>query len=396
MTYWPTSPLGDVLSQRLGEYAISDPARETYVTVRLYGRGAIKRKIDEGKTPSMRSGYRIRAGDLIYSRIDARNGAFAIVPLELDGAVVSKDFPNFRVRSDRTDPRFLIRFLSTKRFFAQLRGASFGTTNRQRISEEKLLAFHIPTPPIEDQRRIAQILDEADALRKLRSLADERTGALISAIYHDMFGDPLANPKGWEIQPVGKFVSDLFGGRNVNPAGSDDATDGLRVLKVSSVTSGDFRPEESKPVPAGCKAPSAHFVQKDDLLFSRANTTELVGATAYVFSQPSMLLLPDKLWRLVWKEPKIVEPLFIWRLFQTTSMRRELGKRATGTSGSMKNISKPKLLTLNVPIPPLELQRAFVQKFLEIKELEKVQRRSGKELTILLDSLLHKAYAGEL
>jgi type I restriction enzyme S subunit len=204
-----------------------------------------------------------------------------------------------------------------------------------------------------------KLLDEADELRNLRAQADRRTAALLPALFHEMFGDPMDNPRGWPTHPVSSLVEELQGGRNVNPAGANEASGRFRVLKVSAVTWGEFRPRESKPVPTDYEPPGSHFVRAGDLLFSRANTTELVAATSYVFETPPNLLLPDKLWRFVWKEPRTVEPLFVWWLFQAGSVRRELGQRATGTGGSMKNISKPKVMTLEVPVPPLPLQKEF-------------------------------------
>jgi type I restriction enzyme S subunit len=240
------------------------------------------------------------------------------------------------------------------------------------------------------------LLDEADELRKLRTQADHRIAALIPALFHEMFGDPVENRKSWEVHPVCSFVTELFGGRSVNPAGADEAAGRFRVLKISAVTWGDFRPEESKPVLASYEPPTSHFVRAEDLLFSRANTTELVGATSYVFETPSNLLLPDKLWRIVWKEPRKVEPLFVWWLFQAASMRRELGKRATGSGGSMKNISKPKVMTLEVPVPPLSLQKEFAARAFEIRAMQTEQAKSRQKLDSLFQSMLHRAFNGEL
>ena len=129
---------------------------------------------------------------------------------------------------------------------------------------------------------------------------------------------------------------------------------------------------------------------------SRANTTELVGATAYVLETPPNLLLPDKLWRFFWKQPVQVEPFYVWSFFQTATVRRELGRRATGTSGSMKNISKPKVLSMLVPTPPLLLQRQFAARVQEIRALEGRQAESRCRLDDLFQSLLHRAFQGEL
>jgi type I restriction enzyme, S subunit len=248
---------------------------------------------------------------------------------------------------------------------------------------------------LEEQERIVKLLDEADELRKLRAQADRRTADLIPALFREMFGDPIENPQGWPTPPVSSFVADLQGGRSVKPAGADEAAGRYRVLKVSAVTWGEFQPNESKPVPAEYEPPQSHFVLAGDLLFS-ANTTELVGATSYVFETPSNLLLPDKLWRFVWKEPRAIEPLFIWWSFQAASVRRELGTRATGTGGSMKNISKPKVMTLNVPVPPLPLQKEFAKRATEIRELETKQAASRERLDALFQAMLHRAFRGEL
>ena len=93
------------------------------------------------------------------------------------------------------------------------------------------------------------------------------------------------------------------------------------------------------------------------MLFSRANTVDLVGATALVDNTDGNTLLPDKLWRIIWSED--VDTAYMHTLFQDTSVRRMLGKLATGTSDSMRNISQAKLFNLELPVAPLAEQRKF-------------------------------------
>jgi type I restriction enzyme S subunit len=126
------------------------------------------------------------------------------------------------------------------------------------------------------------------------------------------------------------------------------------------VISGIYLERESKLAPDDYSPPESHFVNQDDLLFSRANTEELVGATALVGMTNGRTLLPDKLWRFVWAEE--IEPLYVLALFQNRSVRRTLSKLATGTSASMRNISQAKLKDLELPIAPLEKQREFAEK----------------------------------
>jgi type I restriction enzyme, S subunit len=157
-----------------------------------------------------------------------------------------------------------------------------------------------------------------------------------------------------------------------------------------------FRPHESKPIADDYKPSDEHYVKNGDLLFSRANTTELVGAVAYVSNCPQNILLPDKLWRFVWKDKKTVHSLFIWYQFQTRPVRREIGNRATGTSGSMKNISKAKLCGIPTIFPPFELQETFANRITEIEHMQDRLKKSLTELDALFASLQHRAFRGEL
>ena len=195
---------------------------------------------------------------------------------------------------------------------------------------------------------------------------------------------------------VSHFVRKFQAGRSVAPVGEDIVTSKNRILKVSAVTWGRFAPEESKPVPDSYVPPAEQFVRPGDMLFSRANTTELVGATVLVDETPDNLLLPDKLWRFVWHDSEAVQPRFLLSLFQHPAIRRELGNRATGTGGAMKNISMEKVMTMKVPFPSITLQRSFSARVAEIRGLEAVQTTSRQRLDDLFQSILHRAFQGEL
>src|SRR5207244_12573509 len=106
---------------------------------------------------------------------------------------------------------------------------------------------------------------------------DQRSKAIAHALFDELFGDPLRNERRWPIVAVSDFVERFEAGRSVAPAGDDNTPSKYRILKVSAVTWGRFAAEESKPVPDSCLPRPEHFVRPGDMLFSRANTTELVG-----------------------------------------------------------------------------------------------------------------------
>jgi type I restriction enzyme S subunit len=269
-------------------------------------------------------------------------------------------------------------------------------TTRGKLTKAGASGILVPVPPLAEQRRIADVLDQAEALRAKRRAALSQLDTLTQAIFRGMFGDTGSNSKQWPVCPVSDYVAEFQGGRSIEAESSENAITRNRVLKVSAVTGMKFLAQESKPVPDSYQPPPEHFVRDGDLLFSRANTTELVGAVANVETPPSNLLLPDKLWRFVWRHPVVVEPLFVWSLFQTPSLRYEIGRRATGTSGSMKNISQEKVFGIHTIVPPLSLQQDFARRVAAVEQLRVSYRNSLAKLDELFASLQHRAFRGEL
>jgi len=153
--------IGSVLKQTITTEYISDTLSEKYVTVALHGNGARERNIDV-YDPKPFTAYRIKAGQFIYSRIDARNGAFSIVPDELENAVVSKDFPVFDIDSAKILPQVLLFSVLDDNFIQQIKQNSLGSTNRQRIKEEVFLKYHIVLPPLAVQQRFQSICEQSD------------------------------------------------------------------------------------------------------------------------------------------------------------------------------------------------------------------------------------------
>lgn len=404
MSKWPIKPLHEVAEVIRGVSFDKSQVRDNPTTefVPILRAGNIQNSLITDTdlvyvhSNLVKQEQRIKAGDLaicMSSGSPAIVGKSAYANNDLDGSVGA--FCAIIRFKNTLNHRFGAYWFKSPEYL-QWRDTKAKGANIQNLRRSELESILLPVPPLPEQARIVKLLDEADALQKLRNQADKRSAELIPALFNEMFGDPCVNPKGWQTFPVSSFVADLQGGRSVNPAGAEEKKGLFRVLKISAVTGGTFLSGESKPVTAGYDPPKNHIVRPGDLLFSRANTTELVGATTFVFETPPNLLLPDKLWRFVWKQPMTVHPLYIWFFFQSSSIRRELGKRATGTGGSMKNISKPKVMSLEVPLPPYHLQNEFSSLVAEIRAMESDQSSSRQSLDALFQSMLHRTFQGEL
>lgn len=333
-----------------------------------------------------------RAGDVLFSK-DGTVGKVSVVVGERKFAVLSS-IAILRPKRQLMDPLFLAYALRSPAVIDAALQRRTGSALR-RIILKDLQEVRINVPPLRDQRRIAAILDQAEALRAKRRAALAHLDEMARAIFVEMFGDLEANDRSWPVSRVASYVAAFQGGKSFE-SDPDNAAARYRVLKVSAVTGSVFKPHENKPLPDAYVPPADHFVRPGDLLFSRANTTELVGAVAYVHSSPDNLVLPDKLWRFVWRDTTPVEPLFIWALFQQQAVKEEIGRRATGTSGSMKNISQEKLLGMETILPPVAVQRAFVSRLIAVQEASAKGKKSALGLDSLFTSLQHRAFRGEL
>lgn len=162
---------------------------------------------------------------------------------------------------------------------------------------------------------------------------------------------------GWEQSPLSKFVQSLDAGVSVN-SGDRPATNGeLGILKTSAVTNGVFEPNENKVVTSESERERlSEPVTANTIIISRMNTPALVGANAYVAAGIENLFLPDRLWAA--KPRANASMRFVAFILGSDKGRAALATLATGTSGSMKNITKPDVLGLLIAAPsPAEQQK---------------------------------------
>ncbi|WP_140463702.1 MULTISPECIES: restriction endonuclease subunit S [unclassified Bifidobacterium] len=181
--------LGDVLRPWKDMVQVKDTRSVPLISVKLYGQGAVRREIGDGKAPKPFTGNRGRAGQFVFSRIWARRGAMALLPSSLDGVVVTNEFPLFDIDQNRLEPRYLSYLVQTKAFLDELERVSAGASGQNRVKESAFLNIAVQLPPLDEQRRIVAILDRVDAIRakRRRMLAD--FDELKGSVYLDMFND---------------------------------------------------------------------------------------------------------------------------------------------------------------------------------------------------------------
>jgi len=198
-------------------------------------------------------------------------------------------------------------------------------------------------------------------------------------------------PQDWSVRRIEDCILRLDAGTSVG--GEDRETqDGEKgILKVSAVSSGRFRPSEHKVIATDRLEEVDVQPKKDRLIISRANTRELVGASAYVEADHPDLYLPDKLWQIRVDERHVL-PRWLHHILWTRRLRFNIGNEATGSSASMKNISQKRFKRLRIPVPPLEEQRQILNHLgtwdRAIEQVDALIERKQKRLHGLRQRLL--------
>ena len=262
--------------------------------------------------------------------------------------------------------------------------AGFNKTDLQEI--------RISCPNLGKQEEICRILDRVCTLLSIGKYQLEMLDELVSSRFIEMFGNPVKNTKNWKKGTVANITEEIISGQCLNGEARKKFSGEKAVLKVSAVTYGYFKDDEYKVLKNQEQIKKNVYPQKGDLLFSRANTKEYVGATALVLKDYPDLLLPDKLWKLVLKDS--VNPVFIKNFLSMSEVRDILSGVATGTSGSMYNISMEKLRELDVIIPPLELQNQFAA-FVHQTDKSKLAVKQSLEKLETLKKALMQQYFGQ-
>ena len=339
---------------------------------------------------------RLRVGDIAICMSSGRSavvGKTAALENDWEGCVGA--FCAIIRPTGYIDPQYLAAYLKGLQFTQWRKNQAQGA-NIQNLRGTELLVVPIPLPPLSEQQRIVEILQEAEAIRRLRAEAEAKSAELTPSTFRALFGEIGTNSSGWPIVPISHFVESFQGGKSLTGIETDFDVTRPRVLKISAVTSGVLNPRESKALPSSYEAPEDHFIKPGDLLITRANTAELVGATALIGMEcPANLVLPDKIWRFIWRADFQGMPEFVWALFQEQATRQALGNIASGTGGSMKNISMKKLMQMRVIWPPKQLQETFSEALREVALLRNASEGNKASLT-LQSSLSAHAFSGQL
>lgn len=281
-----------------------------------------------------------KKGTIIYT-IFATVGEVAILNID---ATTNQAIAGLTIKNpDQINPSYLFYFL--KSIKKQVHSLSRGVAQNN-INLSVLRQIKVPIPSLNLQEKIVSTLDRVQSNTKLKQMELSKLDTLIKARFVEMFGDLKFDT------PVSKYIGSLTAGKSL--AGKEKCTN--KVLNTGAVSYDKFK-NDYKYLPSNYVPDENNKVRTGNVLISRMNTQELVGATAYVWEAPENTYLPDRLWRANLKEN--VNSIFLWQVLIHPLLKLQIQRVSSGTSGSMKNISKSNFLKLKVPDVNEESQNKF-------------------------------------
>lgn len=324
--------------------------------------------------------YTLYEDDLLIS-LTGNVGRVALLKKEFLPAVLNQRVACLRLKdSAQYDKSFLYCFLNSDYFENKCIQSAKGVAQKN-MSTKWLKEYQIPNLSLVEQKEIAAVLNKISELISARTMQLSKMDKFVKSRFIEMFGAIS------EEVPLSYYIGGLNAGKSL--AGEEENPN--KVLKTGAVTYDYFDETQIKNLPIDYEPQENHRVKAGDVIISRMNTAELVGAAAYVWDVPEHIYLPDRVWRAEIKET--ANPIFVWQVLIQSSTKESIRRIASGTSGSMKNISKPGLLGIRVVKAPIELQLQFAV-FVEQVDKSKLAIQQSLEKLETLKKALMQQYFG--
>ena len=335
--------------------------------------------------------YMLNQDDLLVS-LTGNVGRVGLLPKSLLPAALNQRVACLRLKKsiEGIDTKYLFHALNSDLFENACINSSNGIAQKN-LSTEWLKDYHIPLYSVEEQKCIVKELDLIIRLIDLQRKQLQKLDELVKSRFIEMFGEMSLSNEKWKKIQLSQVIQSIEAGWSANGIQREKVAGEIAVLKVSAVTKGYFIPTEYKVLNNQKDIKKYVFPQKGDLLFSRANTKEMVGATAVVTEDYPDLILPDKLWKI--ELNKDANVFFIKYALSCENVRNRLSNDSTGTSGSMYNISMQKLKSLKIPLPPIELQDKFADFVNSTDKSKTAIQKSLDDLETLKKSLMQQYFA---
>ena len=397
---WQLYRFADFLEPIRRKFLVDDDTEYRICGVRWYGEGVFVREVLTGKEIARKDKYVIRTGDIIYNKLFAWKGSFAIVEENTDSCCVSDKFPTYVLDMSVALPAFLKYYFRSERIRdnATLLSKGVAAASKFTLNPSDFPKLEILLPPLAEQRRIVAKLDALRA-RVEQALALQG-GAIVEAesLQYSSFDALLNRYSSASFAPLRTYLAEpLRNGLSISASAIGDV--GILFAKVGIVNRGIIDANEVKFVNIVLPSDSPYWMRNGDIFVSRGNAINLVGRAARYEGVPTRCAYPDLLIRIRVDENKM-NPAFLVRYFHSQRARDYLESVASGTSTTMKKVSQPKLEEMPVPVIGLPEQAIVVKQLQEISsratEMIDIQKQTQSMWQAMLPAALDRAFRGGL
>jgi type I restriction enzyme S subunit len=375
---WPIVPLGEVLKPAGEPHRVDRTRSYPNLGIYSFARGCFGKPPIDGNLTSARTLYRVRSGQFIYSRLFAFEGAYAVVPGDLDGAFVSNEFPCFDVQRDRALPRYLRWMFSLPRVWATLAEGSKGMGDRRkRVHPDQLLAFQAALPPLDVQRRIVARLDAVEAhLSTSSALRKAREADCEQLLRTLMLSDPATTRV-----PMRDLVQLREPDVTVDRSASYDFAGvysfGRGVFRAGTKTGMDFAYPRLSTLRAGDFTYPKLMAWEGALGVVPPECDGCVVSTEF----PVFELLQDR-----------VLPEVLDVHFRTPSIWPQLAGASTGTNARRRRLNPSDFLAYQFPLPSRSVQAQVAKAYRLSQEIRRRDQVIDAETRAILPALLAEAF----
>ncbi|WP_052699595.1 restriction endonuclease subunit S [Vibrio vulnificus] len=394
---WPIVTLGEVAVFINGDRGKNYPSKGSFVEsgVAFINAGSLSLEhrvvdselnfITQEKYDSLRSG-KIERGDILFC-LRGSLGKFAVIENDLKGAIASS-LVIIRA-NDKITLSYLKHYLGSVLCAKEIDTFENGAA-QPNLSATDLKSFKIPLPPLDEQKRIAAILDQADAIRQKRKQAIALADEFLRSVFLDMFGDPVTNPKGWEVKEVSTVCTEIVDCVN-RTAPTVDYETPYKMIRTTNVRDKKINLSETRYVEFETYKTWIRRLkpQKGDLIFTReapAGEAGVIETDDFIFlGQRTMHFRPNQ---------TLIHPVFLLHELTAAGVKRQIVKLSAGST--VTHLSVPECKKFLIRVPSIAKQLSFVNL---VRELDKKVKRGTESLLdsdSLFNALSQKAFSGQL
>ncbi len=292
----------------------------------------------------------------------------------------------------KVDPSYFAHFFKTQDYRRRISALAAGI-NINNLRSAHLDELQIPLPPLAEQRRIAAVLDQAEALRAKRRATLALLDSLTKAIFLEMFGDPGTKPKSWPRLTLDELIE--TGPQNGLYKPASDYGSGTRIVRIDAFYDGVVTElAQLKRVRVSAAERAVYALREGDIIVNRVNSMEYLGKSAIVPALDEPTVFESNMMRFSVRG-ELILPRYAVECLQTASVKRQILKAAKHAV-NQSSINQKDVRSFELNVPPLPLQREFARRVAAVETLKAAHRASLAQMDALFASLQHRAFRGEL